>query len=121
MLRQPFREPNLVIPIESLFRVRGELDVVGWVGIKKVVRFHLNLLKIAAGKFQSRKANASSVTCPRAFTCRWRASSAPRDSRSIRSLHHSIIVSINGESFRLKDKRKAGLLAAPTKIVKHQN
>jgi IstB-like ATP binding protein len=29
-----------------------------------------------------------------------------------RVLHHSIIVSINGESFRLKDKRKAGLLAA---------
>src|ERR1700704_1334290 len=27
-----------------------------------------------------------------------------------RILHHSIIVSINGESFRLKDKRKAGLL-----------
>jgi len=25
-----------------------------------------------------------------------------------RILHHSIIVSINGESFRLKDKRKAG-------------
>jgi IstB-like ATP binding protein len=31
-----------------------------------------------------------------------------------RVLHHSAIVSINGESFRLKDKRKAGLLAAPT-------
>jgi DNA replication protein DnaC len=29
-----------------------------------------------------------------------------------RVLHHSIIVSINGESFRLKDKRKAGLLAS---------
>jgi DNA replication protein DnaC len=27
-----------------------------------------------------------------------------------RILHHSIIVSINGESFRLKDKRKAGLV-----------
>ena len=27
-----------------------------------------------------------------------------------RILHHSIIVNINGESFRLKDKRKAGLL-----------
>jgi len=26
-----------------------------------------------------------------------------------RLLHHSIIVNINGESFRLKDKRKAGL------------
>jgi len=37
-----------------------------------------------------------------------------------RVLHHSTIVSINGESFRLKDKRKAGLLAAPTsKAVKH--
>src|SRR5271155_2559524 len=37
-----------------------------------------------------------------------------------RILHHSIIVSINGESFRLKDKRKAGLLAAPTsKAAKH--
>ena len=33
--------------------------------------------------------------------------------------HHSIIVSINGETFRLKDKRKAGLLAAPAKIAKH--
>jgi IstB-like ATP binding protein len=27
-----------------------------------------------------------------------------------RVLHHSTIVNINGESFRLKDKRKAGLL-----------
>jgi DNA replication protein DnaC len=36
-----------------------------------------------------------------------------------RILHHSIIVSINGESFRLKDKRKAGVLAAPRKIAKH--
>ena len=33
-----------------------------------------------------------------------------------RILRHSIIVSINGEIFRLKDKRKAGLLAAPVKI-----
>jgi DNA replication protein DnaC len=29
--------------------------------------------------------------------------------------HHSTIVSINGESFRLKDKRRAGLLAATNK------
>jgi len=36
-----------------------------------------------------------------------------------RILHHSIIVSINGESFRLKDKRKAGLLAAAAKAAKH--
>ena len=36
-----------------------------------------------------------------------------------RILHHSITVSINGESFRLKDKRKAGVLAAPSKIAKH--
>jgi DNA replication protein DnaC len=36
-----------------------------------------------------------------------------------RILHHSIIVSINGESFRLKDKRKAGLLAAPGRGAKH--
>jgi len=36
-----------------------------------------------------------------------------------RILHLSIIVSINGESFRLKDKRKAGLLAAPSKAAKH--
>lgn len=35
-----------------------------------------------------------------------------------RILHHSIIVSVNGESFRLKDKRKAGLLAAATKAAK---
>ena len=33
-----------------------------------------------------------------------------------RILHHSIIVNINGESFRLKDKRKAGLLG---KVAKH--
>ena len=36
-----------------------------------------------------------------------------------RILHHSIIVNINGDSFRLKDKRKAGLLAAPAKAAKH--
>ncbi len=36
-----------------------------------------------------------------------------------RILHHSIIVSINGDSFRLKDKRKAGIFA-PTKNTKHQ-
>ena len=34
-----------------------------------------------------------------------------------RILHHSIIASISGESFRLKDKRKAGLLA-PIKNTK---
>ncbi|MGA7764156.1 MAG: hypothetical protein WCA59_20630 [Candidatus Binataceae bacterium] len=33
---------------------------------------------------------------------------------AVEILHHSIIVSINGESFRLKDKRKAGIFA-PTK------
>ena len=32
-----------------------------------------------------------------------------------RILHHSSIVSINGDSFRLKDKRKAGLLALPAR------
>ena len=36
-----------------------------------------------------------------------------------RILHHSTIVSINGESYRLKDKRKAGLLTAPLKVSKH--
>ena len=30
-----------------------------------------------------------------------------------RILHHSIIVNINGESFRLKDKRKAGIVPEP--------
>jgi DNA replication protein DnaC len=34
-----------------------------------------------------------------------------------RILQHSIIVNISGESFRLKDKRKAGLLA-PAKNTK---
>jgi DNA replication protein DnaC len=33
-----------------------------------------------------------------------------------RILHHSNIVSINGESFRLKDKRKAGLLVRARSI-----
>ena len=32
-----------------------------------------------------------------------------------RILHHSIIVNINGESFRLKDKRKAGLIGKTDK------
>ena len=36
-----------------------------------------------------------------------------------RILHHSTIVSISGESFRLKDKRKAGVLSAPVRIAKH--
>ncbi len=36
-----------------------------------------------------------------------------------RILHHSTIVSINGDSFRLKDKRKAGWLAVSLKANKH--
>ena len=36
-----------------------------------------------------------------------------------RILHHSTIVNINGESFRLKEKRKAGLLSAPARTAKH--
>jgi DNA replication protein DnaC len=36
-----------------------------------------------------------------------------------RVLHNSTIVSINGESYRLKDKRKAGLLSTPSKAAKH--
>jgi DNA replication protein DnaC len=36
-----------------------------------------------------------------------------------RVLHHSTIVRINGESYRLKDKRKAGLLTASSKSTKH--
>jgi DNA replication protein DnaC len=36
-----------------------------------------------------------------------------------RILHHSLIVSIDGESFRPKGKRKAGLLAPPGKIARH--
>ena len=35
-----------------------------------------------------------------------------------RVLHHSVIVSISGESFRLKDKRKAGLIASSVKTAK---
>lgn len=35
-----------------------------------------------------------------------------------RILHHSTIININGESYRLKDKRKAGLLAQPSKTLK---
>jgi len=35
-----------------------------------------------------------------------------------RILHHSTIVSISGESLRLKDKRKAGVLGASTKSAK---
>jgi DNA replication protein DnaC len=39
-----------------------------------------------------------------------------------RVLHHSIIIIIiiiNGERYRLKDKRKAGLLSAPGKAPRH--
>jgi DNA replication protein DnaC len=36
-----------------------------------------------------------------------------------RLLHHSIIVRINGESFRLKDKRRARLIGTPAKTAKH--
>lgn len=35
-----------------------------------------------------------------------------------RVLHHSTIVNISGESFRLKDKRKAGVFAASIKNAK---
>jgi len=35
-----------------------------------------------------------------------------------RILHHSIIVSINAERFRLKEKRKVGLLAGATRVHK---
>jgi DNA replication protein DnaC len=35
-----------------------------------------------------------------------------------RLLHHSTIVNIVGESYRLKDKSKAGLLAAPVRNPK---
>jgi DNA replication protein DnaC len=35
-----------------------------------------------------------------------------------RILHHSMIVNINGESYRLKDNRRAGLLAGPAKAAK---
>jgi DNA replication protein DnaC len=36
-----------------------------------------------------------------------------------RVLRHSTIASINGESSRLKDKRRAALLAAPIKAAKY--
>ena len=35
-----------------------------------------------------------------------------------RVLHHSTIININGESYRLKDKRKAGLLPKTAKAIK---
>ena len=38
-----------------------------------------------------------------------------------RILHHSTIVSINGESYRLKDKRKAGGLAPAGKAARHSS
>ena len=33
-----------------------------------------------------------------------------------RILHHASVVQISGESYRLKDKRRAGILAPPAKI-----
>jgi len=35
-----------------------------------------------------------------------------------RLLHHSIIVNINGDSYQLKDKRKAGILSKPGTAAK---
>jgi len=35
-----------------------------------------------------------------------------------RILHHASVVQISGESYRLKDKRRAGILAAPRKMTK---
>lgn len=35
-----------------------------------------------------------------------------------RLLHHSIIVNISGDSYRLKDRRKAGILPKTAKLVK---
>jgi DNA replication protein DnaC len=35
-----------------------------------------------------------------------------------RMLHHATIITINGESYRLKDKRKAGLVPKPAKPAK---
>src|ERR1700689_2230034 len=37
-----------------------------------------------------------------------------------RVLHHATIITINGESYRLKDKRKAGLLPKPAKSAKER-
>ena len=34
-----------------------------------------------------------------------------------RILHHASVVQISGESYRLKDKRRAGILARPAKIT----
>jgi hypothetical protein len=33
-----------------------------------------------------------------------------------RILHHAAVVQIAGESYRLKDKRRAGIMARPAKI-----
>jgi hypothetical protein len=38
---------------------------------------------------------------------------AAGDRRLDRLLHHSTVVSVQGKSYRLKDKRRAGLLKAP--------
>jgi DNA replication protein DnaC len=35
-----------------------------------------------------------------------------------RILHHATVVQISGESYRLKDKRRAGIMARPTKPKK---
>jgi len=32
-----------------------------------------------------------------------------------RTLHHATIININGESYRVRDKRKAGLIPKPAK------
>ena len=35
-----------------------------------------------------------------------------------RILHHAAVVQISGESYRLKDKRRAGIMARPAKTKK---
>jgi DNA replication protein DnaC len=54
---------------------------------------------------------------PNSWDSAFAGDSVPTAAMLDRVLHHSTIVNINGESYRLKDKRKAGVFA--TKAAKH--
>src|SRR2546428_10324022 len=39
MFRQPFCCLNLIVPIEPIFSILRELDIVGWISINKIICF----------------------------------------------------------------------------------
>lgn len=45
MLRQPCCRSNLLVPAKATLRIVSEFDIVGWVGINKIVRLKLDMIE----------------------------------------------------------------------------